>query len=343
MSRRITHNENNRNESVKNMGQNGWDNDLPVTGDDSILFRSFSDYMKGHLDIEDVINDPDLLVTREKVAEMITDYRTGRNVNNENEKFIKDIFSNDEPLNSNKDEILSIRQEIEEKNLDRITSEWIKEWNEKKQRTGPADPKTEEIRNFITESLHSTGSEDQIKSVGKDKKGFGRKLFLRYISISAAALIAVFLLLKTLLPSSNPENLFTNYYKPFDAVSPVTRNVNADLNNTYSSAISSYKKGDYAAASEGLKTVLTMEPTSLPAQFYMGLSQLAMGYSDLAIKHFLQVAGGSGEYNKEAQWYLGLSYLKTGNKQKASECFESLKKSNGYYHDRSEKILRRLK
>jgi|WetSurMetagenome_2_1015567.scaffolds.fasta_scaffold08546_2 TolA-binding protein len=343
MNSRTGHNINNQDESVKSMSQNGWNEDLSGSENDSVLYKSFGEYMKGHLDIEEVKNDPELSAAQEKVREMMTDCTSSRKDNDENEKFIRNNFTSDKPGNSANDEIISIRQEIEEKNLDLVTAEWVKEWHEKKQRTGSSDVKTDEIRNFITESLNSNTGEVHVKSESGEKKGNARRLFLRYISVAAAALVSVFLLIRTLLPSSDPEYLFTSYYKPFEAVSPVTRSVNADLNITFSSAVSSYKKGDYLAASAGLEAVLKKEPSSITAIFYMGLSQLAQGNYDNAIKNLVQVAEGSGDYGKEAQWYLGLSYLKKGDKLKAAEYFESLEKSRGYYHDRSEKILRRLK
>jgi len=343
MGRGITHKNNNEEESVKNIELNGWNDDMPVSGEDSLLFRSFSEYMRGHLDIEDVKNDLELPAVQEMVKEMVAGYNSSKKVNKENETFIKEILTSEGKQNNVNDEITSIKQEIDEKNLDLVTAQWVKEWHERKQRTGSANPKTEEIRNFITESLNPGKEDDRVNSVAAGKKGISRKLYIRYISLSAAAITAVILLIRTLLPSSDHENLFTSYYKPFDAVSPVTRNVNSDLNIAFSSAISNYKKGDYKSASDGLETVLKMDPSSSSAEFFLGLSQLELGSYDIAVKHLLTIAGGSGDYSKEARWYLGLIYLKTGNRQKASECFESLVKSNGYYHDRSVKILRRLK
>ena len=75
----------------------------------------------------------------------------------------------------------------------------------------------------------------------------------------------------------------------------------------------------------------------------MGLSELALENYPQAVNLLSGVANNTGEYAKEAKWYLGLAWLKTGNKEKAVECFEFLAGSDGFYRDRSEKILRRLK
>jgi tetratricopeptide (TPR) repeat protein len=73
------------------------------------------------------------------------------------------------------------------------------------------------------------------------------------------------------------------------------------------------------------------------------MSQLALQNYSQTIDLLTGVANGHGEYGKEAEWYLGLSYLKTGNKAKAIDCFEYLVKSNGFYRERAENILYRLK
>jgi hypothetical protein len=85
------------------------------------------------------------------------------------------------------------------------------------------------------------------------------------------------------------------------------------------------------------------ETTSLPARFFLGITEIELENLDKSIELLGEVAAQRGEYAKEATWYLGLDYIKSGNKIKASECFELLARSPGFYADRSEKILRRLK
>ena len=40
-------------------------------------------------------------------------------------------------------------------NLKQITSEWVKDWQEKKQKIGANDPESEERRDFITGAINS--------------------------------------------------------------------------------------------------------------------------------------------------------------------------------------------
>jgi tetratricopeptide (TPR) repeat protein len=333
MTRRIRHINGKQREVISNRTRDGFENDLIADSDDSALFRTISEYMKGCLDIEDVKNDPALSVTEEAVRGMISGYNKNISGNKDNEKFIREAFSEAASEENLIDEISQIKQEIGDNKLKEITSEWVKEWHEKKQSNGFRDTKTEEIRDFITSSINS----EEIKHVKI------RPLFVRYASLAAAALIGAFILIRTLLPSSNPEKLFNSYYKQFDAISPVTRSINNNETDSYSSAIYSYKTGDYERAAIEFADVIQKDPTVMSPRFFMGLTELALGNYDQTINLLTGVVNDSGEYGKEARWYLGLTYLKTGNKPKATECFENLAKSTGFYSDRSEKILRRLK
>ena len=335
---------NNRIININNkMTGSGFDNDFPLNGDDSALFERIGYYMKGDLDMDEVKNDPALSTTRINVNEMISDYKKNVSGNNENEQFIKQIFSDSESENKLHNEIKYIKQEIDEKNLNLLTSEWVKEWHAKKQKTGTVDQKSDEIRNFITDAINSHETEPVTITGEGNEKSLRKNLFVRYFSLSAAALIGAFILINTLLPSSNPEKLFNSYYRPFDAISPVTRSINNSTTDVYSTAISNYKSGNYKVAAAGFEEVIEKDPFAESARFFLALSQLAMENYNKSVNLLSGIANNTGEYGKEAKWYLGLSYIKTGNKQKAAECFEFLAKSDGFYKDRSEKILRRLK
>jgi len=322
----------------------GFEDDMMADSNDSALFETISEYMKGRMDLEDVKNDPAISYTREAVKDMISDYNNNTlSGNKENTKFIREIFSAAESERELSEEIKSIKQEIDENKLNQITAEWVKEWHEKKQKVGARDQKTEEIRDFITGSINSSSTEPVQSMNDGSEKGTGRSLFARYASLAAAALIGVFILIRTLLPSSNPEKIFNSYYKPFDAVSPVTRSLNNIGKDNFSSAIESYKTGNYQKAAIMFASALQNDPSPASPGFYLGLSQLALKNYDQAINLLSKVANNAGEYGKEARWYMGLAYLKTADKVKAAECFEYLARSDGFYRERSETILRRLK
>ena len=233
----------------------GFESDLRAYNDDDALFETISDYMKGRMDIEDVKNDPALLNTQESVKEMITDYNKNKTGHKVNEKFIREIFAkkgSDRALNN---EIKDIKQEIENNKLNDITAEWVREWHEKKQKSVMKDAKAEEIKDFITSAISSAENEPVEILNDEIHKSSRRSLFVRFATLSVAAILGTFILLRALLPSSDPEKLFNSYYKPFAAMSTATRSINNDETNIYSSAIESYKSGEYQKAADGFSSV----------------------------------------------------------------------------------------
>jgi len=318
-------------------------NDSFLLVNDLELFDTIGEYMKGWIDQEDVKNDPGFSMANKAVDDMMSDYNLNLEGNKENKKFIREILSPVAKTYSLGNELAGIKKEINDNKLNEITSEWVQEWHKKKQKIGTADSKSEEIKNFILSSINSPAESEENTVKKEATKTVGKRLFARYASLSAAAIIGTFIVIRTLLPSSDPGKLFNSYYKPFDAISPVTRSIGNAESEKYSSAIANYKTGNFQKAAIGFAELLEKDKYVVASQFFLGLSQLALNNNEQAINLLTQVTNEGGEYGKEARWYLGIAYLKTADKQKASECFKFLANTDGYYKARSEKILRRLK
>jgi TolA-binding protein len=327
-------------------GRNSWDDpdyDLFLSDEDSALFGKINEYMKGSSDIEDVKSDPAYTSATDTAVMMIAGYQENNARNKDNERFINDSLAEKTTDEKLSDEINQIKHEIRNSNLNDISSEWVKEWHEKREENKSRDPKAEEIREFITGSFDS----DEVIT-GKGHKGnrrsaLSRSLIIRYSSLAAAAVIGAVFLIRALLISGDTQKLFSKYYEPFNAVSDVTRGTGSVGSISFNRAIENYKYSDYLAAETGFSEAMLNETTSLSASFFLGITEIQLGNYPGAIDLLGGVASRQGEYTKEARWYLGLAYLKSGNKLKASECFELLARSPGFYTDRSEKILRRLR
>ncbi len=320
---------------------NGFDDNGTLNIEDAALFGWISDYMKGRFDLEEVRNDPGLPEMDSIVKLMISDYNKNKSKSKNNENFIRDTFSENIPDDKMLDEISNIKLEISNSNVNDISADWVMEWHEKRQKQGVSDHKTMEIKNFITESLDSEEDEIIEKRPVK-KKSISRSLLVRYTSIAAAAVIGAFVLINSLIPSYDSDKLFSSYYEPLSVVSPVTRGSNPDANN-YASAVESFKLANYQAASAGFAAAIIEDPSAIAPRFLLGVTEISQGNYDKAIDLLSNIVTNAGGFGKETQWYLGLAYLKTGEKEKAADCFELLAKSPGYYSDRAEKILRRLK
>jgi len=326
--------------------RNSWDDpgfEMLLSPEDLDLFGKISDYMKGLSDIEDVKSDPAYSVTKDEVNVMISDYRKNTLHNKDNEKFIIDGLAEEAPEEKLRDEISQIRDEISSSNLNDISSEWVKEWHDKGHKNNNKDPKTEEIRNFISGSLKQKEFRAEVQSDGSKKSAFNKSLITRYSSLAAAAIFGAVFLIRSLLPSGDPQKIFSRYYEPFKAISSITRSTGSGEGESFAGAIASYKSGEYQAAASGFSEAMLSGTESNPAIFYLGITELELGNYDRAIKLLNGVVNRKSEFTKEATWYLGLAYIKSGNQTKASECFELLTRSQGFYSSRSEKILRLLR
>ncbi len=318
--------------------------------DDNELFSEISSYMKAKLDIEDVKSDPFFNSAMDSVKEMLSDYNRTISENKntkENGEFIrKSIEQTDNKEIQEPKRIREINEIIIEKgrsDISILTADWVREWHKKKQMEVATDPKAEERKEFITASLKSepAEAEEEIKVVRK--KSIRKTIFIRYISLSAAAIIGAVILIGSLLPSSDPEKLFDSYYTTFDAILPTTRGITNEADALYTSALKSYKSGDFRAAEAGFAKIDAKDLSEGSPTFLLGLTCIELGKYNEAINYLSSAASGSDDNVKEAGWYLGLVYLKTSDVGRASECFQTLAISPGFYSERSEKLLRRLK
>jgi TolA-binding protein len=315
-----------------------------INGDDKELFREISSFLRAKADIEDVMNDPALSGTRDSVKEMISDYKKNvaeKGSSKKNENYLKESLSETVYNKTKKDDFTDFK-DFTDSDISLVTADWVKEWHRQKQSSTAPDPKAEERKEFITSSLKAEPAEVHEVVMQTGKKGISRSLFIRYITLSAAAVIGAVIMISSLLPSS-ADKLFNSYYTPFDAISPVTRNASGSIDEIYASAILSYKSGDYKSANAGFAEANLKNPASEAPLFYMGLTNIELGNLSQAVNELSSVASGSGEYVKDAEWYLGMAYLKSGDKLKAAECFGKLAEAPGYYRNPSEKLLRHLK
>jgi tetratricopeptide (TPR) repeat protein len=200
-------------------------------------------------------------------------------------------------------------------------------------------------REFIAETLK--GDRASVDKVEKHSiyRGARNKISRKVVmtGLSIAAFLTVFFLIKSLLPGNNSEEIFSEYYKPFDAVTPVSRNSNSNLNLMFTEGISFYKSGEYQSAIKRFNDVIARDSALIAPVYFAGLTQIELGNFTDAAFFLSKVSARSSEFKYEAKWYLGLSYLKTGDISNAISCFEFLSVNSEFYMERARKILRSLK
>lgn len=304
---------------------------------DMALSEKIDNFMRARFDVEEIMNDPMYDKIHCETASLVEDHR----MKPENSKFIRDAFS--EALANAKigNEIKEIKSEASKNNVDGLTAEWVMEWHRKKQMQGALTKEDRERENFI--KGNPAEMEELEPSYKKSQKAVARKRVIQYIALPAAAVLGGFIILRSLTGPSTPEKIFSSYYEPFSALSPITRGANSQKEISFMEALGSYKSGDYKKAESDFSSVVAGDPSSGAASFYLGLSALALGDSQNAINYLSSEAVQMSEYNKDAQWYLGMAYLKKGDSKKASACFRNLSDKKGFYAEPSRKILRRLK
>jgi hypothetical protein len=323
---------------------NSWaDNDMQLKPGDSALFGNISDYMRGSLDIEDVKSDPLFKETNDTAKEMTSGFDRNDPMHKANAKYIRDNITGEKEDEKLADEINDINNESCKNDLGKITAVWVRDWDEKKLNKVSPDPMSEERKEFITNALVEAESDFDRNALSKNRKSIKKIISSRFVLPAAAALIGVFLLLKVLLPSNNPDNLFVKYYEPVNAISPVTRSADAAGTDSYAAAVESYNNKNYQAAAKAFSDAIMKDPMNISPRFFLGITQIELGNYNQAENILEDIISRQSEYIKEARWYLGLAYIKTGDRQKARECFEILAKSPGFYSVRAGNILRHLR
>ena len=331
----------------------GFDDDLLFKLKDPELAAEIKDFMRATSDMEEIMNDPFLGTARSEAAVAIAEY--GQKTKDlQKGTFVKDALAGT-PARKIKKDISEIRFEIGKSDISDLSAEWVKGWHMKMQMQGGLTPAGEERKKFISESLKlNAGNGHEEMSVREtvvakesaltlpvaEQRRKGKIRYMHYVSLSAAAVIGALLMIRTLLPV-DPGNLYNAFYEPYPVKSAIERSGD-NGEKIYTSAIFSYKTGDYIDAASLFSDAAAKNPTSRNL-FHLGITCLETGNFDDAIRNLTSVVNGSDGFIKEAQWFLGLAYLKKGKTDEARNCFEYLSASSTYYKDRSDKILRRLK
>jgi tetratricopeptide (TPR) repeat protein len=311
--------------------------------EDYTLYNLINTSMQAKFDLEEVNNDP----VREEIEPwldtVIAEYQSNPV---EFEKISSFVSENTWNMGSEigiHKETEEIKRDIKKYGLEEITEGWVEDWFQKKEGPGHVDEETGAIRDFVMKSLGSDKPQAEMKAVHRiEANRRDRKLIFSAI-LAAASVIGVFIILKNSLLPGDPEKLYRKYYTSFDAIGQVTRNDNASLSPHFERAVDLYQKGDYIMAATVFSEVFNRDSSFFASRFLEGISRIELGEYDDAISCFSYVISHSLDYSKESRWYLGLAYLKTGATDKAAACFESLASDDGYYRERAEKILRRLK
>lgn len=306
-----------------------------VLNEEFKLFNQVNSSMRGKFDLAEVQNDPEFKEVDTLTKHMVYEYHRNSEKFEYTKTFIKNSLTQNKVDKELQEEINLTSKEIKTHNINDVTKNWVDEWNSSNQNE---NAESLNRRSFITQSLNNDGSQQNNAVPVRYKKNRS----IHIIGLAAAALIAVLLVLRTLSPSNNPEDIYQEFYKPLNAFSSTIRN-SANTVDPFSIAVEKYKQGQYQVAGVMFSDLIYEDPSNISYRFFSGLSQLELKSYEQSIQLFQEVISNKGEFRKEAKWYLVMAYIKTHDLQKASVILKELSQEKGYYQKMSQDLLDRIK
>jgi len=164
----------------------------------------------------------------------------------------------------------------------------------------------------------------------------------RWLGVAAAVLLLVvpmFYLLN--MPVSNTALFAQHFEAPRSTYLLTSRGDAAQDNQDLTNAFALYEKGDYQQALPAIKDLANTYPERKDLTYYAGISALAAGDTEEAIK-LLELAQQSDyqEIDEKSRYFLGLAHLKLGETVKARQWLSAAE--SGVYGDKAKKLSKEL-
>lgn len=181
----------------------------------------------------------------------------------------------------------------------------------------------------------------QIKGHFLTEKKLPIKTVMKYVLPVAATLIIGLALIHT-INKSEYEDIYTVYYKPYEADVVIRTALNNVAKRKNLTPYLLYNKGKYQEAFEMLEDSVNDKPENYRANFFYGLCALELNNFIVAEKSLTNVIKDSinPTFKVHAEWYLSMLYLKNNNPEKARQHLENLSGEH-YYASKAKKILKK--
>ena len=306
------------------------------------LFLSEKETNMAFLDIMEIMNDNALGFVTPTTHTMVDEYI--QNPQQYTDKRVFVLKSLNEPKRTKKiaKELNLLEKEIVETRINEITEKWVNESLEEIKKSEKSKSANEAARDFVSESLSPRRNNIPYNTpLGNNKRK--STLFLQIIGLGAAAIIGTYLIIRTITPSTNLQDIYAKYYKPFNAISPISRSTDGNNDKLYNQGIELYKQAKYQSAAEVFNKLTQNDTSNYAVYFFAGITQMELSNNKNAEFLLSKVIEISSDFKNEAQWYLAMSYLKTREKEKAIFYLQTLSEAVGFYQAQSREILRILK
>ena len=159
----------------------------------------------------------------------------------------------------------------------------------------------------------------------------------------AASLILLLGITGLLSRQSSQSQIYQNFYNKYETTG-IVRSANLTTDLTLSAALQKFDNQDYDTALNLFSQVISRDQNNMVGHFYSGASLQETGKYNNAIKEFQTVIiDNDNLFVEQAQWYIGLCYLQTNENKKAYKQFKKLAKNEGFYQQKAQAILNKMK
>ena len=160
------------------------------------------------------------------------------------------------------------------------------------------------------------------------------------LKIAAVLVISLGIYYWFISQSDSAQNVFSNYFTPYDAPSTI-RDTGNGTQIEWRKAFVMYKQKNYAEAIKDLGEI-NEDNIDYISSFYKGVSYLSLEEPDIenAIANFDRVLSSDNDYNQQAQWYKALALLHNSEKDKAKKIFEQIVEQRSYNYNMAAEILK---
>ena len=159
----------------------------------------------------------------------------------------------------------------------------------------------------------------------------------------AASLILLLGIAGLLSRESSQGELYQKFYTTYQTTG-VNRSASLTTNQALSDALQKIDNKDYNTALGLLKEVVGRDPNNMVGHFYTAVSLQETGKYQNAISEYQTVIVNKDNlFIEQANWYIALCYLQTNEDKKAFNQFKEIAKNQGFYQQKAEAILRKIK
>ncbi len=216
----------------------------------------------------------------------------------------------------------------------------------------------------LRESIKNVGNkyfEDQLPSIGQEsistgpdqhkpnlqqgninnKARTGRTRRLMLLSAIAASIVFAFMLLRPWAGTTDPQQLYSQYYSTPDWDSGLRGTADEKLTALERASLQ-FNQRKFQDSEENLQQYLTTDSDDPEASFFLAVSKIEQGEIAEAIPMLKNLSEGESSFRQIARWYLALSYLKTNQPELAVEALRKVVNTDRNRATKAAKILEQL-